>query len=333
MWVKKAKKKKKSACEKSALDEYLLPSQEHKSIIMAQSTRSTSRSHRGATSSAPPSSDIHYGHSKRLSLPHEKSSPKTWTRFCNDALMLLVSHYSLASALGQNVDSSVSSASDLASSLFSSAERDQYTAWKKGKSPPKVDWRRFSTALSSSSSAHRAKWTDLTYALRALYSNDSISRENCKAWVEKYTTLMPLVNAVRKVELVRTDTKAARVSSKIRKDVHEMVACRKIMAEIGRERVRANTALKSVHKEGTDRELELNRRLSRLSLEIPKDRDAVTHGFSSRENFYDKLVKVRLERIQIGTEVAVLNAEIKSLESALMNRIATLERQFNRLVS
>lgn len=294
---------------------------------MPQSSRASGYHSRGA------SSEIQYAHSKKLSIPRERSSSRSWARFCNDALTLLVSNYSVAIALGEDVDASVSSATDLASNLFTPNERDVFTAWRKGKAPPKVDWRRLQESCSGLTPAQKAKWAELTRALRVLYGSESLSRENCKAWVEKYPDMMPLLNACRKVETVRMDSKAAKVTSKARKDVHEIVICRKIMAEIGKERVRANTDLKDMHKESTKRELDLIKRLARVNRDEPKDRDAVTASFAAREQYHDKLVKVRTERIAIAADVARLNSEINSAELALKERIAVLEERFKRLKS
>lgn len=294
---------------------------------MPQSSRASGHHSRGA------SSDIHYSHSKKLSIPRERSSARSWARFCNDSLLLLVSGYSVAVAIGENIDSSVSSATDLAATLFTPNEKDVYSAWRKGKSPPKADWRKLQESVSGLSPAQKSKWADLTRALRVLYGNDSISRENCKAWVEKYSDLMPLLNACRKVEMVRADAKAAKVTSKVRRDVHEIVICRKIMAEIGKERVRANTDLKNFHKQATERELDLNKRLARVNADEPKDRDAVANKFAAREQFHDKLVKLRTERVTLAAEVARLNAEINSTELALKDRIAVLEERFKRLMA
>lgn len=296
-------------------------------LPMPQSTRS-SEVHRRASSST----EIRYGHSKKVSIPAERSSSRSWARFCNDVLVLLVSDYSIASAIGKDVDASVSSATELASALFTPTEKDMYSSWRRGKAPPRVDWRRTGESISGMTSAQRAKLSEMTDALRVLYDDTSISRENCKAWMEKYSSLMPLLNASRKVELVRTDTKAARVTSKVRRDVHEVVACRMVMGQIGRERVQANTALKALHKEASEREIDLNKRLARLNASIPRDRDSVSGQFTAREQYHEKLLKVRTDRIVAAADVARLNAEIHFVELSLKERINQLESRFRRLL-
>lgn len=278
------------------------------------------------------SSDISFSHSKSLKFPRESSSPSSWARFCNDATVLTLGGYSIAVAIGEDISSSVSSAHSLAETLFTPAEADMYRTWKDGKSPPRADWRKLSTALSATTSAQRARWNDLTDALRVLYDDSKISKENCKAWTEKYTDVMPLLLATKKVEKSRHDARPAKAigSSKSKYDVHEIIGCRKVISEIGKQRVRSNTTIKQLNKDADEREKDLNKRLARVNHDEPRDRDDAASKFLAREQYYSKLTKVRVERVQMNGEVARQNAEIDSSESALKDRIALLEDKLRR---
>lgn len=292
---------------------------------MPQSSRS-SRRVKG------PSGDISFSHSKSLKIPREQASPATWARFCSEVAVMGLASYSVAVAIGEDLNGSVSSAHQLAELLFSPHEKEMYTAWRKGKAPPRVDWRRLTTPLSATTSAQRSRWNDLTNALRELYKDSSISKENCKAWIEKYNDYMPLLNACKKVESVRHDAKAAKnaTSSKSRYDVHEIMACRYIINEIGKQRVRSNTLLKKLNKEADEREADLMKRLNKVNGDEPKDRESVASKFAAREQYFAKLTKTRVERVQMAAEVNRQNLEMNSAEMVMKERIALLEDRLMR---
>lgn len=292
---------------------------------MPQSSRS-SRHVKG------PSGDISYSHSKSLKIPKESSSPSSWARFCNEVSILSLGGYSVAIALGDDIGASVNSASSLAEKWFTKAEADMYADWKRGRSLPRADWHRLSTDLSAKTSAQRARWNDLTDALRFMYDDGKITRENTKAWTEKYSDMMPLLNACKKVSLAREDSRYAKSSSssKTRYDVHEIIACRSLISEIGRQRARSNSKIKQVNKEADERERDLVKRLGRLNMDEPKNREAAASKFGAREQYYGKLTKTRVMRIELNAEVARQNLEIDSAEMALKERIAIIEERLRR---
>lgn len=275
-----------------------------------------------------PSADVSYSHSKRLSIPGESSSASTWARFSSEVGILLLGGYSIAQAVGVDLDASISSAGQLAEPMMTRVELEQYTKWRKGKPVPPVDWRRFSTPLNGNTSPQRARWNDLTDALRVLYDDDTVSRENCKAWVEKYTDMMPLLIACKKVELVRDDSKLGRGSSKARRDVHEIVGCRLIIAEIGKQRVRSNTWLKQLNKDSASREVDLLERLERVNISEPRDREDVAGQFAAREQYYGKLTKVRVDRLEKAADIGRQNVEMLTAEKLIKGRMNVL---MNRL--
>lgn len=292
---------------------------------MPQSSRSSRHAGKG------PSSDISYSHSKVLKFPRDSAPPSSWAKLCRDSTMAVLGGYSVAVAIGEDISSSVSSAHSLAETLFTPKESDMYGEWKRGTSPPRADWRRLHTSLSEKTSAQRAKYNALTDALRVMYDEPSLSRENCKAWVEKYVDFMPLLIACKKVEAIRDDAKPAKgASSKAKYDVHEIVACRKVISEIGKQRQRSNTTLKQMNKDGTEREQELMKRLARVNHDEPRDKVTASDKFSARENYYSKLAKVRIEKVEYNLEVTRQNLEIASAELALKERIAILEERLRR---
>lgn len=207
-----------------------------------------------------------------------------------------------------------------------------YSAWKNGRSPPRVDWRRLYADISDKTSSQRARYNQLTDALRVLYEDRSISRENCKAWVEKYDELMPLLCACKKVQLIKDDARPMKGSSSSsgKYDVHEIVGCRKVISEIGKQKQRSNTQLKQINKDGTEREQELLKRLARINSVEPRDRESASNNFSARESYYGKLAKVRIEKVEYNLDVQRQNLEIDSAELALKERIAILEDRLRR---
>lgn len=279
-----------------------------------------------------PSGDVSYSHSKSLRIPREQSSPSTWARFCSDVTVLVLGGYSTAVAIGEDLNGSISSPHQLAEQLFSPLEREMYSAWKKGKAPPRADWRRLSTALTASTSAQRARWSELTDALRALYGESNITKENCKGWVEKHKDYMPLLNACKKVEMARQDAKPAKnsSSSKSKHDVHEIIACRALISEIGKQRIRSNTQLKKINKDADEREADLSKRLAKINLDEPKDKESAASKFTAREQYFSKLTKTRVERVQLTADVNRQNIEIASAEMVLKERIAILEERLKR---
>lgn len=297
---------------------------------MPESVRSSAR--RSSKSTSSHSEEVNYSHSKKLSIPKETSSITSWTRTAYETCLLLSGGYSLAVALGEDVDASISSPVELAESLLTPREAEMLYQWRKGRSPPKVDWRRLSTSLHASTSIQRARWAELTDALRILYGGDSsISKENCKAWVEKYQDQMSLLIACKKVETARRDAKGAKAGSRAKRDVREIVACRTIISHFGKQRVRSNTELKKLQKDSTDKEAELSKKLARLDGDNPRDKESTMSRYSAREAYWSKLTKVRMQRIEASGVVGRQNTEINIMEKALKARIAGLEDRLKRM--
>lgn len=268
----------------------------------------------------------------RVYAPREQSSPGKWAVFCRDLTVLLVSNHSVASALGKDVDAVISSALQLAEPWFTDREREMHAAWKKGRVPPRVDWKRLRDPSCDATPAQRARWAEMTDALRVVYDDAAITRENCKAWVEKHGEMMPLVNACKKIEAVRHDMKLGKAtgSSKARRDVAELVTCRAVMADIGKQRVRSNTHMKTVNKHATDREAELTKRLEKINAEVPKDKEAALSKFGAREATHGKLTRSRVERVEMAAEVSRQNVEIDTVEHLLKERMEGLEERLRR---
>lgn len=274
-----------------------------------------------------PDGDLSYSHSKRLSIPRESAKNSEWARFAADATALLFSGSSLATALGDDVDVAISSPEELVHGLLTVREKEMYSHWKKGSSPPRADWKRLRTALSGTTSAQRARWNDLTDALRVLYADSTITPENCKAWVEKYNDNMPLLIATKKVETARRDARYAK-GSKAARDVREIAACRRLISEVGKQRIRSNTMMKKLNREAGEREADLVKRLNKLDNgDEPRDKDSALKKLTTRESYWAKLTKTRTERVETGALVARQNADLISVEKALQNRLMALEER------
>lgn len=297
---------------------------------MPPSVRSSARSSKPSSKPATNPSvshDVTYSHGRKLSVPREGASPSTWTKFSSELTMFVLSRYSLAVGLGTKIDGTISSATDLADQLLTDRERQMFTAWKKGKAPPRVDWRKLGQSLKNPTRAQLNRWEELTDALRNLYQDGSISKENCKAWVEEFDELMPLLNACKKVEVVRHDARPAKSgSSKLRRDVHEIIACRQMMGEIGKQRIRSSTKMKQIQKDASEREADLSGRIIRLNAELPKNRDAQLAMFEGRETYLAKLTKTRTDRVEMAADVTRQNQEVHVAEEFLKGRIEALEK-------
>lgn len=109
--------------------------------------------------------------------------------------------------------------------------------------------------------------------------------------------------------------------------MHEIIACRSLISEIGKQRVRSNIALKKLNKDADEREADLVRRLARINLDEPKDMDSAASKFTAREQYFSKLTKTCVERLQMTADVHRQNIEIDSAETVLKERIALLEQR------
>lgn len=274
--------------------------------------------------------EVTYAHSKKVRLPKESSSVETWTSAAGEAYVLLSGGYSIAVALGDDVDASISSPLDLAENLLTPREASVLSDWRKGRAPPRADWRRLAQPLNASTPVQRARWAELTAALRIVYNEPNITKENCKAWVEKYPEQMTLLNACKKVEIARHDAKGAKAGSKARRDVREIVACRTVISHFGKQKVRSNTELKKMHKELTVKEADLSKKLGRLDSELPRDKEMAVQLFTARESYNNKLAKIRMLRVDEAAKVARQNTEFNTLETLLKLRIAALETRLKR---
>lgn len=302
------------------------------------STRSTSTiTHRSSGSSSSTYATvtpdtISYSHSRRLAIPRSFRDASAWSAVFSDITKLLLNDYSLSKALGHDPDASLSSATRLSAPLLTDHEAKEYAAWEKdARNLPRADWRRLRTETNASTSAQKARWEELTNALRALYKEDGLRAENCKAWVEKYQDKMSLLVAARKIETTRSDMNAAnKAGGKAKKHVHELVACRKVMNEVGKYRHEMGAVMRATNKDANEKEEDVSKRLGRLERDAPRKKDGAADLFKERSRLYEKLGKARKDRLEVQMKHGRQQAEMNVLEGALRARMNALERAVRR---
>lgn len=242
---------------------------------------------------------------------------------------LLLDRYSVATALGTPPEQDNASSYDAALRLLTSHEATMYSAWTKSPQSilPSPDWRRLSLQITGSP-ANMRRWRNFIPALSALYSTSHLAAENCKAWAEKHPDLMPLLVAARKMEHAKRIAKYVGSSRGSRAYFLELLACKKVMCEIGAQRVKSSIRMKEINKFAAEKEQELSRRVAKLNAaELPSSRDSAAKMSEIRDATYAKLAKTRTNRIRDGSMVKKQNVELTALEVALRRRIDALEER------
>ncbi|KAI0567041.1 Rabphilin-3A [Gracilaria domingensis] len=245
---------------------------------------------------------------------------------------LIAGRYSVATAMGKSPEKDSASLSEAADRLLTSREASMFLTWKKDPKSalPSPDWRRLRTSITGSP-ASRRRWEQFVPALQLLYGDrERLSAEHCKGWAEKYPDAMPLLVAARKMHRARHYARGAGSSSSARLDYLELLACRKLMSEIGAQRIKASSRMKQINKYAADKEGELLRRISKLNVtDAPSSRESATKVSEARDSAYSKLTKTRTQRIADAAMVKKQNIELTSLETALRVRIAALEERLD----
>lgn len=285
---------------------------------MSRSVRTTSTYRdRGSSSS----SSIEFNHSKTLHLPDERSSDKTWTGFFYDCTSLAQRGYSLTVAFGENPDGSISSPYRMARKLMTPRENKEYQEWESTHRVPRVDWNRTRKSINATTSKQRERWEELAAGLRFLYDDSHISRENAKGWVEKYKDYMTLLIAAKKVEITRKDIQRAKnVGSSGVRYVREAIACRKLLSEIGIFRGELGRSTKDFNIKLGKREAEVLKDVDRLESRVRDPSEA----FRTRQKLFDRLEKIRTERVANSCRHTLLMAESKCAEDAIRSRLNTV---------
>lgn len=192
-----------------------------------------------------------------------------------------------------------------------------------------MDWKRLRTSITGAPS-HRRRWQSFVPALSTIYST-KVSPENCKAWAEKYPDMMPLLVAVRKVETVHRDARGVKGNSKARKDFYEIVACRKLMSDIGTQRISSNKELKAKNRAAGEKEMELVKKIARMDkTSMPSDRDSAEKKFEARDIAWKKLTRIRTARVTDVATVRRQNVELGALEAAVKARITALQERLEK---
>lgn len=276
---------------------------------------------------------IEFRHNKSFSIPSSsRSTPDDWANMASYATGLVVARYSIASAMGREPESDSASLSEAADRLLTSREASMFADWKSNASAalPRADWRRLHTSISGSPAARR-RWAAFVPALGLLYdARAPLAPENCKAWADKYPNAMPLLVAARKMERAKYYAKCVGSSGSARMDFLELIACRKLMSEIGAQRIKASAKMKQINKYADEKEHDLLRRLSKLNVSDappPSSRDSVAKASEARDATYSKLTKTRTSRISDAAMVKRHNVELTALESALRVRIGAIEER------
>lgn len=288
----------------------------------AGSTRSSVGGSRGGSSAIDA---VSFSHSRSLDIPRSHNDDKQWSAFFSDAVQLVLRAYSLAKALGMDSEASLSSATRLTAPLLTEKEAKEYSEWEQSKRMPRADWKRLRTEVRANTNKQTEKWEELTFALRKLYDDDSIGMENAKAWVEKYDDKMPLLIAAKKVDQTRWDVQRAGKSSTLKKHVHEAIACRKLLSEIGMYRGNLGQDVKEVNVKITKKEQDLLKDLAKLEKERLRSKDMAADLFKERGKLYDKLTRLRMDRVANGIRHSQLMAESKMAEETVRSRMRAID--------
>lgn len=276
-----------------------------------------------------PKEPVNFRHAKSLRLPSStRGTPEEWTAVASSATMLVAGGYSVAVALGEDPESDRSGPDEAAEKLLTTRERSMYAGWRKKNDVPRVNWKRMRERITGSPS-HRKRWEVFAASLSVLY-REKVSPENAKAWGDKYPEQMPLLVAVRKIETARRDGRAIKNSRGARRDFHEIMACRRVMAAVGLQRVKSNTEAKANNRTTGEKEVELVRRIAKLDKMRPVDQDMAKQRFEAKELAWKKLTKARTNRVVETAAVRRQNVELTSLETVLRGRIRVLERRLER---
>eukprot|EP00177_Eucheuma_denticulatum_P007488 GFKZ01013634.1.p1 GENE.GFKZ01013634.1~~GFKZ01013634.1.p1 ORF type:complete len:302 (-),score=51.94 GFKZ01013634.1:816-1721(-) len=287
---------------------------------------STRSSVAGGSSRHPTPESFNFSHSRSLDLPRlDDEEDEPWSTFFLNISQLVLRNYSLAQALGLDVNTSTSSATRLATPLLTPREAKEYAAWEETRSMPRVDWRRMKTHVNANTPIQKARWKDLTLALRVLYQDENIKLENTKAWVEKNDDMMPLLIAAKKVDLTRYDITRAGKSTSMRRLVFEALACRKLMSEIGIYRGELGRETKEVNLKINKKEHDLLKDLGRLQRERIRSKDACSEIFKERAKLFDKLGNIRVDRVSNGVRHAQMMAESKMAEEMVRSRARVVD--------
>lgn len=287
---------------------------------------STRSSAAPGSSRNPTPESFNFSHSRSLDLPRSaQSDDSQWSTFFLEACQLVFRNYSLAKALGIDVNASTSSATRLAAPLLTSREASDYAAWEDSRRMPRVDWRRLKAPVNVNTAVQKGRWKDLTLALRVLYEDDNLKLENTKAWVEKYEDKMPLLIAAKKVDLTRFDITRAGKSSSLRRLVFEAMACRKLLSEIGIYRGELGKDIKDLNVKIDMKEHSLLRDISRLQRERIRSKEMCADLFKERSKLFDKLGRIRVNRVSNGVRHSQMMAESKIAEDWIRYRARTVE--------
>lgn len=228
-----------------------------------------------------------------------------------------------------DTDASISSVTRLTAPLLTEREAKEYSDWEHSKRVPRVDWRRLKADVHANTNKQAEKWEELTFALRKLYDDEAIGMENAKAWVEKHDDKMPLLIAAKKVDQTRWDIQRAGKSSSLKKIVHESIACRKLLSEIGMFRGDLGRDVKEVNVKITKKEQELLKDLGKLEREKIRSKDMAADLFKERGKLYDKLTRLRMDRVANGIRHSQLMAESKMAEDFIRSRMKAIDDRLN----
>lgn len=224
-----------------------------------------------------------------------------------------------------DTDASLSSVTRLTAPLLTEREAKEYSDWEHSKRMPRAEWRRLRTNVHANTNKQVEKWEELAFALRKLYDDEGIGMENAKAWVEKYDDKMPLLIAAKKVDQTRWDIQRAGKSSSLRKLVHESIACRKLLSEIGMYRGILGKDVKEVNVKITKKEQDVLKDLGKLEKEKIRSKDMAADLFKERGKLYEKLTRLRMDRVANGIRHSQLMAESKMAEDHVRSRMKAID--------
>lgn len=271
---------------------------------------------------------INYKHTEILDIPCDsRGQPSQWIELAGRAASFLAENYSIAIALGYDVNEKVSPES-VGLLLLSPNEKHFYQAWKREDDKPKMDW---GNAIDDDDStpAKLRRWEHFVPVLNKIYEKN-LKPEEARQFGKKHQQYMPLLTSVKKMEEAKRSGRAIDTSDRNRMLFIELMACRRLMSLIGQQRASSSSEMKSTLEIRKKREQELLKRLKNLESKPVLDANEATFTFDDRKQAYNKLVETRVESLKTLSSVKRQNKEFRALEAQLKHRIDEIQSRLEQ---
>lgn len=198
-------------------------------------------------------------------------------------ILCLDSKYSLAVAAGLKddlrriADPEAAAIEDMGSW---GEQRQLYLAWKDGYKLPEVDWNAMKAGVGDSAKQVK-KWSEKALDLRTAYGDESITKENCRAFIMEYQFLGEFVDAIGRVRRMKRRISGGMAGVDPR-DFLEKQVLNRILRVIRRKRSECYPTVKRFTKLVRRLELSAEKRLEVLCCGNVDEADSVEPASKSR---------------------------------------------------